>query len=113
MEGSRARARSRPRGALIAVAIAALVWAAPAQASPWCGTASPADRKPNVIAGYAVRVVYMIPADGQNRLDRLASAIQTDAETIDTWWQEQDPTRAIRFDLAPFACGAQLDIEFV
>lgn len=113
MEGSRSRARSRPRGAVIAVAIAALVWAAPAQASPWCGTGSPADRKPNVIAGYAVRVVYMIPADGQNRLDRLASAIQTDAETIDTWWQEQDPTRAIRFDLAPFTCGAQLDIEFV
>lgn len=109
----RSGVRSRLRWATIAAALAALAWAAPAQALPWCGTPSATDRKPNVVAGYAVRVVYMIPADAQNRLDQLAPAIETDAEKIETWWQEQDPTRAIRFDLAAFSCGAQLDIEFV
>jgi hypothetical protein len=105
--------RKRSRWAAIAAALVALAWAAPANASPWCGTPSTTDRRPNVVAGYATRVVYMIPADGPNRLDQLASAIETDADTIETWWQEQDPTREIRFDLAPFSCGAQLDIEFV
>ncbi len=104
---------SRSRRVTIAAAIAALAWAAPAQASEWCGSPAEADLKPNVVAGQAVRVVYMIPADGQDRLDQLASAIETDAETIDAWWRGQDPTRAIRFDLAPSSCGAQLDIKRV
>src|SRR4029453_13220359 len=79
----------------------------------WCGTLSSADRTPNVVAGRAIRVVYMVPADGQDRRDELASAIESDAETIQSWWQGQDPTRAIRFDLTSFSCGAQLDLEFV
>jgi hypothetical protein len=66
-----------------------------------------------VVAGHVIRVVYMIPADGQDRRDQLASAIEADAETIQTWWQGQDPTRAIRFDVMSFSCGAQLDMEFV
>ncbi len=105
--------RPHPRWAGLAVGLAALTWAAPANALPWCGTLSSADRTPNVVAGHVIRVVYMIPADGQDRRDQLASAIETDAETIQTWWQEQDPTRAIRFDLTSFSCGAQLDMEFV
>lgn len=113
MRRRRSGVRCRFRWVAIAAALVALAWAAPTQAAPWCGTSSAADRKPNIVAGYAVRVVYMIPADGENRFDQLAPVIQTDAETIDTWWQGQDPTRAIRFDLAPFSCGAQLDLEFV
>jgi hypothetical protein len=106
-------ARRGPCCAAIAIAIAALAWAAPAHASPWCGSPASVDRSPNVVAGRAVRVVYMIPADGQDRLDRLAPAIESDTERIAAWWQAQDPTRAIRFDLAPFSCGPQLDIDLV
>jgi hypothetical protein len=105
--------RHHSRWAGIAVGLAALAWAAPAHASTWCGTLSSADRTPNVVAGRAIRVVYMVPADGQDRRDELASAIESDAETIQSWWQGQDPTRAIRFDLTSFSCGAQLDLEFV
>jgi hypothetical protein len=36
-----------------------------------------------------------------------------DAESIDTWWRGQDPTRAPRFDVTPFACGLQPDISVV
>jgi hypothetical protein len=35
-----------------------------------------------VVAGRAIRVVYMVPADGQDRRDELASAIESDAETM-------------------------------
>ena len=39
--------------------------------------------------------------------------MQTDWETIDSWWRGQDPARAPRSDLAQFSCGNQLDISLV
>ncbi len=96
----------------VCVAVAAL-WAAPAHASTWCGTPAPADRSPNVVAGFPVHMIYAIPSDGQDRLSQLGTQMQTDAELIDGWWRGQDPSRTVRFDLFPFPCGAQLDITSV
>jgi hypothetical protein len=94
---------------VLSVALAA-VWAAPAHASTWCGTPATEDRAPDLFGGPRFHVVYAIPADGTDRLGELANAIETDVEDIDVWWRGQDPTRAPRFDLFPFPCGAQADI---
>ena len=84
----------------------------PALASAtWCGTSSPVDLTPNVLAGAPVHWIYATPSDGQDRLSTFASAMQTDAESIDAWWRSQDSTRAPRNDLAQFTCGAQLDVS--
>jgi hypothetical protein len=58
-------------------------------------------------------LVYAYPTDGADRIGELASAMQTDAETIDAWWRSQDGTRTPRFDTFGFDCGAQLDISDV
>ena len=46
-----------------------------------------------------------------------APLIAADVGAIDAWWRGQDPTRAPRWDLYPFAGCApgfgQLDISFV
>jgi hypothetical protein len=103
---------TRSRTLVLAVVLAGL-WAAPAQATPWCGTASTTDRAPNAVAGLPIHVIYVIPSDGADRLAQLAPAIQSDAQAIDGWWRSQDPTRAPRFDLAPFPCGPQVDLTSV
>jgi hypothetical protein len=36
--------------------------------------------------------------------------MQTDAESIDTWWRSQDANRTPRNDLAQLTCGIQLDL---
>jgi hypothetical protein len=95
---------------MAAAAIQALSWAAPAHASAWCGTPARADRTPNLVAGYPVRLAYLVPADGEDRVDAAAPTIQADTETIDSWWRTHDPARTVRFDLAPFVCGPQLDL---
>jgi hypothetical protein len=79
----------------------------------WCGTPSEIDARPNVVSGNPVHWIYAIPSDGQDRLATFASRMQTDWETIDTWWRGQDPTRTPRSDLAQFSCGKQLDISAV
>jgi Divergent InlB B-repeat domain len=91
-----------------------LARATPARAAAtWCGTPSQIDTTPNAIAGNAVHWIYAIPSDGEDRFATFASVMQTDAETIDAWWRSQDPTRAPRGDVAPFACGLQLDLSLV
>lgn len=79
----------------------------------WCGTPSALDATPNAVAGSPVRLIYAIPADGQDRFSTVASVMQTDWETIDSWWRSQDPSRAPRGDLARFSCGLQLDLSSV
>jgi hypothetical protein len=79
-------------------------------AATWCGTAVQADLAPNAVAGNPVHWIYAIPSDGPDRLSTFASAMQTDAESIDAWWRASDPTRTLRSDLAPMSCGTQLDI---
>ena len=79
----------------------------------WCGTASTVDAKPNAVAGYPVHFIYARPSDGADRFSSFANVIQTNWETIDSWWRGQDPTRTPRADLAQFSCGLQLDLSSV
>ena len=59
---------------------------APARTSAtWCGTPSQTDLTPNTVAGFPVHWIYAIPADGPDRFATFASAMQTDAETIEAW----------------------------
>jgi hypothetical protein len=126
--------------ALAGIACAALVAAGPASAREvlrvkgaaphlariaaatpvtWCGSGpAPADREPSieVSSPNQVHVVYAVPSDGTDRFAALASPIATDIAAIDAWWQRQDPSRAPRFDLFPFAnCSSRfglLDLGF-
>ena len=98
----------------------ALGSAPPAQAStplPWCGLGtSGIDRVPDATPGFAVHVAYVRPPGGPDRLAEWAPRIVGDVAAVDAWWRSQDPTRAPRFDLFPFACGGsfgQLDISNV
>jgi hypothetical protein len=82
-------------------------------AATWCGTPSALDARPNVVSGNPVHWIYAIPSDGPDQFSSFASRMQTDWETIDSWWRGQDPTRDPRSDLATFSCGNQLDISVV
>jgi len=109
--------------AAAAAAVSFMSWGASgafAAATPttWCGAgAAQADRKPDLLAGPQVRVVYAHPADSPDRFAAFASPIASDVAAIGAWWRTQDPTRAPRFDLYPFpGCGpgpAALDITDV
>lgn len=84
---------------------------APAAATAtWCGTATDADRTPNVVAGNPVHWIYAIPFNATDRFPTVASLMQTDGEAIDAWWRREDPARTPRNDLTPLSCGAQLDL---
>jgi len=91
--------------------------AAPAP-SHWCGTdEATGDRLPDAVSSYQLHAVYAIPSDGVDRYLQLAPAIARDLAAIDTWWQGQDPTRTLRWDMHAFpgcdsAFGA-LDISFL
>jgi hypothetical protein len=110
------------RRALFAACLAAasaLAASAPAAAPPvaWCGTPSAVDRFPDEVSGFAWHVVYAIPSDGTDRFAAIASGIATDLSAIDAWWNAQDPSRRIRFDLFAFpGCSpgpGQLDLSSV
>lgn len=66
-----------------------------------------------MIAGPFVHVVYAIPADGPDNSAAFAQKINDDVDQITAWWLGQDPTRAPRFDVTPFACGNQVDLTLV
>ena len=84
---------------------------------PWCGIGSSGvDRLPDATAGFAIHVAYVRPPGAADRLADWAPRIVGDVAAIDAWWRSQDPTRAPRFDLFPFACASpfgQLDISNV
>jgi hypothetical protein len=79
----------------------------------WCGTATRTDLVPNAVAGNPVHWIYAIPSDGPDRSSTYASAMETDAESIDAWWRTSDPTRTLRSDLASFPCGTQIDLSTI
>ncbi len=110
-EAANARALMSVRSTTRADALPAVSGAEAATA--WCGAAASSDRKPNVVAGNPVHWVYVIPSDGSDNLSTVASVMQADADSIDTWWRGQDPTRVPRNDLTTFSCGPQLDITTV
>src|SRR5258708_31569422 len=69
----------------------------------WCGSDSqPADRKPDAVASYQFHAMYAVPSDRPDRFSSVASLITSDLAAIDAWWQMQDPTRAVRYDLFDF-----------
>jgi hypothetical protein len=56
-------------------------------------------------------VIYAFPAGGTDRFGALAGPIVTDLSVINAWWRREDPTRAPRFDLAPFpGCSSALGL---
>jgi hypothetical protein len=85
----------------------------------WCGGSSveAADRKPDLLAGRQIDVLYARPADVPDRFGTFASKITSDIAAIDAWWRAQDGTRTLRFDLYPFpGCApgvADLDLADV
>jgi hypothetical protein len=102
----------------------ALVAPAVAHATPapvaWCGHDEvAANRTPdlNLSASEQVRMVYAVPADGQDDFAFESNGIARDAAWIDEWWRHQDPARTPRFDRYAFpgctAPFADLDIGFV
>jgi hypothetical protein len=82
----------------------------PRASATWCGTPAKADTAPNAIAGYATHWIYVTPSDVADSFAAYASAMQTDAESVDAWWRAQDADRAPRNDLAQLSCGLQLDL---
>lgn len=60
-----------------------------------------------------MHLVYALPSDGADRSGELVPRMAADAESIDTWWRSQDPSRAPSFDVTPFTCGLQPDITVV
>lgn len=102
------------RVVLLAAVAAGMFWAVPAQASSWCGTPGSVDRLPEGNPGAQVHAIYAVAADGTDNLAAsVGTQMQTDTETIDSWWRGQDPTRTPRFDTLGFGCGPQLDISVV
>ncbi len=90
--------------AVVAVAGAFTLSARAAVPVTWCGGSSVAntDRKPDLLAGNEVNVIYAHPSDASDRLGQFASSITTDIAAIDAWWRKQDSTRTPRFDLFAF-----------
>lgn len=94
---------------LALAAAAAAISSGEALAAPWCGTVSDADR-PAAVAGYPIRVLYAIAADGEDRSAAVAPTINSDIAEIDGWWRREDSSRTPRFDTTAFPCGLQPDI---
>jgi hypothetical protein len=102
------------RATLISVAavVATLGYADASAAAPWCGTVGSDDRAP-AVAGPQIRLVYVVPSDGEDRSSTIVPQMSADVDAIEAWWQAQDPTRTARFDRALFPCGAQADVELL
>jgi hypothetical protein len=102
----------------LAAAAAAVGSAGAGAAVPttWCGLAgpqSPVDRKPDLMAGNQVTVIYAHPTGQPDQIATFGNAIATDVASADAWWRGQDPTRTLRYDLFAFPnCTgmARLDI---
>ncbi|HZQ82698.1 MAG TPA: hypothetical protein VFB25_12055 [Gaiellaceae bacterium] len=100
---------------LLVVAVAACaLWTAPgAFAATWCGSGETASDRPDIVAGPDVHAVFAIASDGADTFPAVSSTIETDVESISTWWQGQDPTRIPRFDTATFGATTCTDISVV
>jgi hypothetical protein len=108
------------RFALLVGVAAALLGVASPRASAdigWCGSGEAAtNRLPDAATGRLIHVVYAYPSDGADGFAAQASLLASIVAKTDAWWQGQDPTRTLRFDLYPFpGCGGDgsLDISAV
>jgi hypothetical protein len=107
--------RGLTRALVVALAAVAVVCATPAIARattapnvPWCGTDVAGADRPDTVTGKQVHVIYAWPSDGADRFGAISQGISTDLSAVSTWWQHQDYTRTIRFDLAGFPCAPGL-----
>lgn len=116
--------RSGPGLLAAAVSAAVLVAALPSTARAAVPTTSCAlsqrtqtDRRPDVLAGPSIQVIYAHPSDAADNFGSMASKIATDVATGNAWFLREDPTRAPRWDRYPFpGCAtdlSQLDIADV
>ena len=89
---------------LAVLAVLSLGLASTASAAvTWCGTdQAAADRAPDASNGLEWHVIYAFPSDGADNFGTAVSGIATDLEAVDNWWNSQDPSRRIRFDLFAF-----------
>jgi hypothetical protein len=103
------------RKALLVAAVAAgALWLAPgALASTWCGSGESTADRTDIVTGPQIHAIVAIPADGADTFAPLANQLQTDVDSLDSWWVGQDPTRRPRFDLATFGAASCLDISFM
>jgi hypothetical protein len=97
-------------GVVAGLLLIALAGPGAARAAPWCGTAATEDR-PAGAAGHTIRVLYLVPSDGVDRSAEFAPRVWAEIEEIDAWWRTNDSTRALNFDVAPFGCGPQVDLQ--
>lgn len=97
---------------LVLLACGTFLLASPAAAAPWCGTVGTTDR-PAVFGGAEVRVLYAIPTDVVDGSGQWAPDIWAQVERIDGWWRLNDPSRTLRFDMASFGCGPQVDLTLL
>lgn len=104
---------------VVAGALSALATPPSARASVrWCGTTESAvDRRPDVVKGYQVHVLYVVPPGGPDVTSQRMSQIASEVAGVDAWWRAQDPTRVPRWDFASFSgCDStfgNLDISVV
>jgi List-Bact-rpt repeat protein len=80
----------------------------------WCGGTSvvQTDRKPELLAGDQISVVYAHPTGVPDRFASFATPITSDVAAIDGWWRKNDATRTPRFDLYPFGvCSGLGDLD--
>ncbi len=103
-------------GLLLIVGTPVIASAAPTP-SEWCGPGESATDLPDAVTSYQVHVIYAIAADGPDNFGSRVTPIVRDLAMGDSWWQSQDPTRTLRFDLASFpGCDStfgSLDISSV
>lgn len=103
-------------GLLAAAAAAVLFAALPSTARAAVPTTACAatervqgDRRPDVLAGPSIQVMYVRPSDAPDNFATMASKIATDVATGNAWFLREDPTRAPRWDLFPFpGCASDL-----
>jgi Divergent InlB B-repeat domain len=96
-----------------AVLVAAFASHARAAAVPTtsCAVAqrAQADRRPDVLAGASIQVLYARASDSPDNFGTMASKIATDVATGNAWFLREDPTRAPRWDLYPFpGCTSEI-----
>jgi hypothetical protein len=99
---------------LFAVVLVGALWLAPgALASTWCGSGESTADRTDIVTGQQIHTIVAIPADGADTFTATANQLQTDVDSVSTWWVGQDATRRPRFDLAAFGAANCLDISFM
>lgn len=102
------------RALLLASVVLGALWLAPgALAGTWCGSGEATADRTDIVTGRQIHSIVAVPADAPDTFAVYASQLQTDVDSVDTWWVGQDPTRRPRFDLATFGTTNCLDISFM